>query len=229
MLKMIGDGMKKKYYLFEMDIVWLQIISAVLLVLMFFVTLYVYPEFNILDKSFAIAFILMIPYMILHEILHSISYVMNGAKFKNITYGVHLDKGVLCCLCKQNITKKNILISLLTPFIIIGVLTYIIGILINSQVLVILSIFNISGCAGDLMMFLELAKIKNFEFSEYDNPVAFGLYSSEDLSKTKLKGLKYIDCSTKLDKKNLKKIRVSMSSIFIALGYLLLGAICYIM
>lgn len=226
---MIGDGMKKKYYLFEMDMVWLQIISAVLLVLMFFVTLYVYPEFNILDKSFAIAFILMIPYMILHEILHSISYVMNGAKFKNITYGVHLDKGVLCCLCKQNITKKNILISLLTPFIIIGVLTYIIGILINSQVLVILSIFNISGCAGDLMMFLELAKIKNFEFSEYDNPVAFGLYSSEDLSKTKLKGLKYIDCSTKLDKKDLKKIRVSMSSIFIALGYLLLGAICYIM
>ena len=184
--------MKKKYYLFEMDMVWLQIISAVLLILMFFVTLYVYPEFNILDKSFAIAFILMIPYMILHEILHSISYVMNGAKFKNITYGVHLDKGVLCCLCKQNITKKNILISLLTPFIIIGVLTYIIGILINSQVLVILSIFNISGCAGDLMMFLELAKIKNFEFSEYDNPVAFGLYSSEDLSKTKLKGLKYI-------------------------------------
>lgn len=221
--------MKKKYYLFEMDMVWLQIISAVLLIFMFFVTLYVYPEFNILDKSFAIAFILMIPYMILHEILHSISYVMNGAKFKNITYGVHLDKGVLCCLCKQNITKKNILISLLTPFIIIGVLTYIIGILINSQVLVILSIFNISGCAGDLMMFLELAKIKNFEFSEYDNPVAFGLYSSEDLSKTKLKGLKYIDCSTKLDKKDLKKIRVSMSSIFIALGYLLLGAICYIM
>ena len=219
--------MKRKYYLFEMDMIWLEIISAVLLVFMTFLTLYIYPEFNILDKSFAISFILMIPYMILHEILHSISYVMNGAKFKNITYGVHLDKGILCCLCKQNISKKNILISLLTPFMIIGVLTYVIGILINSQVLVILSIFNISGCAGDLMMFLELSKIKNFEFSEYDNPVAFGLYSSEDLSKVKLRGLKYIDCSTKLDKKNMKKITVSTSSIFIAIGYLILGLILY--
>ena len=219
--------MKRKYYLFEMDMIWLEIISALLLVFMTFLTLYIYPEFNILDKSFAISFILMIPYMILHEILHSISYVMNGAKFKNITYGVHLDKGILCCLCKQNISKKNILISLLTPFMIIGVLTYVIGILINSQVLVILSIFNISGCAGDLMMFLELSKIKNFEFSEYDNPVAFGLYSSEDLSKVKLRGLKYIDCSTKLDKKNMKKITVSTSSIFIAIGYLILGLILY--
>ena len=133
--------MKKKYYLFEMDMLWLQIISTVLLIFMFFLTLHVYPNFNILDNDFAIAFIFMIPYMILHELLHSMAYVANGAKFKNITYGVHLDKGILCCLCKQNITKKNILISLLTPFIIMGVLTYIIGILINSQVLVILSIF----------------------------------------------------------------------------------------
>lgn len=219
--------MKKKYYLFEMDMLWLQIISTVLLVFMFFLTLYVYPEFNILDNDFAIAFIFMIPYMILHEFLHSIAYVANGAKFKNITYGVHLDKGILCCLCKQNVTKKNILISLLTPFMIIGVLTYIIGILINNQVLVILSIFNISGCAGDLIMFLELAKIKNFEFSEYDNPVAFGLYSSEDLSKIKLRGLKYIDSSTKIDKNDLKKVSVSKSSIFIAVGYLLLGLILY--
>ena len=219
--------MKKKYYLFEMDMLWLQIISTVLLVFMFFLTLYVYPEFNILDNDFAIAFIFMIPYMILHELLHSMAYVANGAKFKNITYGVHLDKGILCCLCKQNVTKKNILISLLTPFIIIGVLTYIIGILINNQVLVILSIFNISGCAGDMIMFLELAKIKSFEFSEYDNPVAFGLYSSEDLSKIKLRGLKYIDSSTNLDKNDLKKVSVSKSSIFIAVGYLLLGLILY--
>lgn len=219
--------MKKKYYIFEMDMLWLQIISTILLIFMFFLTLYVYPEFNILDNDFAIAFIFMIPYMILHEILHSISYVANGAKFKNITYGVHLDKGILCCLCKQNINKKNILISLLTPFFILGVLTYFIGILINNQVLIILSIFNISGCAGDLIMFLELAKLKNFEFSEYDNPVAFGLYSSDDLSNLKLRGLKYIDCSTKLDKNNLKKVSVSKSSIFIAVGYLLLGLILY--
>lgn len=219
--------MKKKYYIFEMDMWWLQIVSAIILILLLFFTYYIYPEFTIFDNSFAIAFIFMIPYMILHELLHSIAYVINGAKFKNITYGMHLEKGILCCLCKQNIGKKNILISLLSPFILIGVLTYIIGIFINNQLLVILSIFNLSGCAGDLIMFISLSKLKNFEFSEYDNPLAFGLCSNEDLSKIELKGLKYIDCSTKLDKKDRKKIKISKSSIYIAFGYLLLGLLLY--
>ena len=41
------------------------------------------------------------------------------------------------------------------------------------------------------------------------------------LSKIELKGLKSIDCSTKLDKKDRKKIKISKSSIYIAFGYLL--------
>ena len=72
----------------------------------------------------------------------------------------------MCCLCKQNISKKNILISLLFPFIFIGVITYVIGVLFNNSVLIWLSILNISGCSGDLMMFLGLLRLKNFEYSE---------------------------------------------------------------
>ena len=35
-------------------------------------------------------------------------------------------------------------------------------------------------------MFFDLLKLKDFEYSEYDNPMAFGLYTNKDLSKTKL-------------------------------------------
>lgn len=179
-------------------------------------------DMNIAGPEFTISFLLMIPYLILHEILHSISYCLNGADFKNITYGAHLEKGVLCCLCKQNITKRNILISLVTPLVVIGVITYIIGIITNNLILVYLSIINISGCSGDIMMFASLLKLKNFEYSEYDNPMAFGIYTSEDLSKKKLLGLKYIGTENALKKENMKKISISKISIIFFIIYILL-------
>lgn len=217
--------MKKKYYLFEMKNFPLQIISTVLLIVMVLFTYLLCEDINGLDSGFALSFILMIPYMILHEIVHSMSYVINGANFKNITYGVHLDKGILCCLCKQNISKRNILISLLSPFFVIGIITYIIGILIGNWLLIILSIFNISGCSGDLVMFIGLSRIKDFEFSEYDNPMAFGLYTNQDLSKKKMFGLKYLDTVDSLEKNDFKKVSISKSSIWTALIYVMMGLI----
>ena len=201
----------------------LQIVSTILLVVMVLITYLLYRDINGLDEAFALAFILMIPYMILHEIIHSISYIINGADFMNITYGARLEKGILCCLCKQNISKKNILISLLSPFFIIGIITYIVGILIGNWLLIILSIFNISGCSGDLVMFIALFKIKNFEFSEYDNPMAFGLYTNQDLSSKKMFGLKCLGAVDILEKKELKKVSVSKSSIWTALIYIIMG------
>lgn len=208
-----------------MDAAMLQITSTVLLVLIFVLTIALGFDLSITSKNFAIAFMFMIPYLILHELLHSLSYVLHGADFKNVTYGAHLEKGILCCLCKQNITKKNILISLLYPFIFIGVITYIIGITTNNVILVFLSIINISGCSGDLTMFVGLSRIKDFEYSEYDDPMSFGLYSQEDLSSRKMFGLKYIDAKDKLEKTDLKKVSISKTSIIVTIGLIILGII----
>lgn len=214
---------ERKYYVYEMNGVTLQIISVIFLIIMLFITFFFSNEITMTDKDFELIFLLIIPYLILHELLHSLAYVINGADFKNITYGAHIEKGILCCLCKQNISKRNILISLLFPFVIIGVITYIIGILINSTVLIWLSILNISGCSADLIMFLDLLKLKDFEYSEYDNPVAFGLYTSKNLSKTKLFGLKYIGETKALEKNNMKKISISKFSIITFIIFIILG------
>lgn len=214
---------EKKYYVYEMNGVTLQIISVIFLIIMLFITFYFSNEITMTDKDFELIFLLIIPYLILHELLHSLAYVINGAKFKNITYGAHLEKGILCCLCKQNISKRNILISLLFPFVIIGVITYIIGILTNNIVLIWLSILNISGCSADLIMFFDLLKLKDFEYSEYDNQMAFGLYTNKNLSKTKLFGLKHIGETKALEKNNMKKISISKFSIITFIIFIILG------
>ena len=217
--------MQKKYYLFEMKGMFLQILSIIVLIVIVLLTYLLNHNIKISDVDLILIFFLMIPYLVFHEILHSISYVLNGAKFKNITYGVHIEKGVLCCLCKQNISKRNILISLITPFMVIGVITYIIGMILNNFLLISLSIINISGCSGDLVMFFDFLKLKDFEYSEYDNPMAFGIYTKNDLSKTKLLGLRYLKVEDKLEIKDLKKVTISKFSIIVLIIYLLTGII----
>lgn len=211
--------MKKKYYTFEMDTGLLNIISIVLFVILIIITNFLGVENIFSGNHMFLSFVLMIPYLFLHEIFHSIAYVLHGASFKNVSYGAHIEKGILCCLCKQNIKKSNILISLIYPFVFLGVITYIIGICLNNKLLIFLSIYNMSGCSGDLIMFFSFLGIKNFEYSEYDNPTAFGLYSSDDLSKKKFLALKYIETKESLEITHDKKISISKTSIifFIAI------------
>ena len=209
---------KKKYYLFQLKTMELNVVSLILISLMFLITIALEIPFDLSEKAFAITFAFMIPYFLLHEVLHSVSYVLNGARFKKVTYGAHLEKGVLCCLCKQNITRRNILCSLLFPFIIIGVITYIIGALTNNSVLILLSIMNISGCSGDLMMFIALSQLKNYEYSEYDDPTSFGLYTNEDLSNKKFFGIKYVGTADRLDRDDLRKFDINAgNAIFLIL------------
>ena len=219
--------MKKNYYLFQMKTGLLNVLSLVLMFILFIFLYLIYGKniVNVFTEGFPLTFVLMIPYFILHEIFHSIAYCLHGANFKNITYGAHLEKGVLCCLCKQNITKKNILISLLYPFIFLGVITLIIGIVFKMYPLVLLSVMNISGCTGDFIMFYNLVKIPDFEFSEFDNPIAFGLYSNKDLSKLNLPGLSYLGKKHKLERTIDKKIDISKSSVIYLTIIILLGII----
>ena len=59
------------------------------------------------------------------------------------------------------------------------------------------------------MMFFGLSKIKKFEYSEFDDPTSFGIYTSEDLSKTKLLGLEYVGVEDKLEIKDYRKFDIS--------------------
>ncbi len=209
--------MKKNYYMFKMNTTFLNGFSFALVILVCFIFYLVYGEnsFDIFNNNLDWVMILYLPYLVLHELLHSLAYVIYGASFKKITFGAYLEKGIFCCLCKQNIDKKNILHSLIYPFVFIGVITFIIGLIIDSPILVILSLANVTGCSGDLVMFYHLAKLKDFNYSEYDDPMAFGLYTSSDFSKLKMFGLDYVGKKTTLERIDLRKVVISKTSAII--------------
>lgn len=217
--------MKKKYYIFKMNMTILNLFSILLILVccLIFYLIYQKASLQIFDSIYIPLIILYVPYLVLHELLHSLGYVLFGADFKNITYGMHLEKGVLCCLCKQNINKRNILYSLMFPFFFIGIITFIIGLIINSPLLITLSLANISGCSGDIIMFYHLIKLKDFSFSEYDDPTSFGLFTNRDLSNKKMFGLNYVEIKNKLNRSINKKIVISKKSvIFLTLFYILI-------
>ena len=134
--------------------------------------------------------------MALHEVLHGIGHILNGVKLKDLTFGASIEKGVLFCLVRKEVNKKDILISLLFPFFFIGIVTYILGIIIDSPVLVILSIFNISGASVDVLMFLDFIRLNNdMTYIEPGDGTSFYL-TSKNLKKKKLFGLKLVEEGT---------------------------------
>ena len=116
----------------------------------------------------------------------------------------------------QELTKKNILISLQMPFMLIGVITYVIGIVFNIPILTWLSILNIMGASMDLVMFFYILRIKNVTYSESGEPDEFVLISNEDLSKRKSIFLKLKDVKDYKKEdyifKDFKRIEISKAS-----------------
>ena len=226
--------MKKKHYIYQMDMTVLNVIASLIFFVGIFLIIYVVnmtPYHLNFDykKDYSLLMFLLVPYFMLHEVFHFFGYSFNGADPKKITFGIHLEKGVLCCSCKQTINKRCIMWSLIYPFLFLGVITMIIGFVINSSVLILLSLANMSGAAGDLIMFLNFIKLKDFDFAEYDDPIGFSLYSKNDLSKKKMFGLKYIETKDKLDCHVGKKITVSKKSIYyLTIWYILCLVFCIV-
>ena len=225
---------KKKYYLFSLNMTILNIFSFFLLFLFIGLAIIIDKEF-FLDsiiyifesKRVLMTFILIFGYMILHELLHSLAYYLYGAKYKNIIYGIQLEKGIFYCLCKQNIRRKNILNALFFPLFYIGIMTFILSFILDSSYLLILSIFNISGCAGDIMTFLFISRLdREIEFSEFDDTTSFAIYTDKEINEKKHFGLKYIKSVSEIKRDDLQKIRISKAS-YIIIVLLLIGSIIF--
>lgn len=206
---------KKKAYVLKMKLLPANMLSIIIFIILGITNLKLIGFVGIFRKPFILTIVIL--YFFLHELLHGIGYYIGGTKLKNISYGILLEKGMFYCMGYQEITKKNILLSLQMPFMVLGIITYIIGIILNLSVLVWLSVFNIMGASMDIVMFLYISRIKNVHYSETGNPDEFVLITDEDLNKKKSIFLKVIE--TKNYKKedyefdNIKRLNCTKSSI----------------
>ena len=224
----------KKRYLIEYNMIFANIFSFVLLIIvLLFGGLLIYN--GIIDISsifnnnsnFFIEIIFLFIYLGIHELIHGISYIICGAKRENIKYGIAFDKGILFCKCGQEIDKKNILISVMAPFVILGLITGIISIIFDLPYLFALSAFNIAGCSGDLMMFFWfLKRDKDFTFREIGDSTTFIINTKEQLDKKKFMVCKVKEVLDKdvEDDKYLNKINCNKFSVI----FLIIIAIIFV-
>lgn len=218
----------KKAYIYKMKMLPANVLSIIIFVLFLVVTVLLNRSVFIGSENFVVFSVAMILYLCLHELLHGLGFYLGGTKRKNIKYGMCLEKGIFYCMAYQEISKKNILISLQMPFMVIGVITYIIGVVSNIPLLTLLSIINLTGASMDIVMFMYILKLpKDITYSESKEPDEFVLISNADLTKkknlffeiTKVKDYKKEDYVFK----NTKKVEISRTSIIILVVFVIVG------
>jgi len=209
----------KHYYTYQLDMKVLNGLSIILLMIVSGVVLLLeYQEEYIPILSPAILLIIMFLWLILHELLHGIGFALfKSVDKKNITFGMFLEKGIFYCMCKQQITKKVILTSLLFPITWIGLVTLIVGMHFNQYELVLLSIANIASSIGDIVMTIYFLKSpKDIIYLDLDDCTSFTVLSSSSLEKQKIPGIKLakngIFVADKMNPKKTKKITISKLS-----------------
>ena len=145
----------KKLYKFKLDLVFLNI-GSIVLFLICFIPVIIFNKDFIINFDFNLV-VLLILWMGLHELLHGIGFgIFKGVNKNNIKYGIQLESGIFYCMCKQKISKTNILVSLMFPFTFIGLVTLILGLIFKNSSLIMLSLVNIAGAIGDLAMFISI-------------------------------------------------------------------------
>lgn len=207
-----------KYYTYTLKMIPLNILCFILMVLCFLVTSIIYGPLEIKNVPLALVFGVM--YLMLHEIIHYIGFIINKEVNKdNVVMGAELEKGVLYCMCKQKIHKKTILISIFAPLTIIGIITMIIGMIFKIDMLIFLSIINISGAIGDIVMGLFIISLpKDLIYLDLDDCTSFTLLCKEDISKKEFIGIKLVEdgiYNEKIKAHDMKKIKISKLSYFV--------------
>ena len=212
------------YYTYQLDMVYLNVLAIIVMVVVGGVVFLLEKNDTYTVGNTGILFISMIFWLMLHEVLHGIGFgLFREVNKRNIVFGMALEKGVFYCMCKQKIRLPVIMTSLLFPFVFIGVVTLIIGMMIDSYMLVMLSIINISGAVGDLVMFYYFLRVpRDIIYLDLDDSTSFTVLYDGDLSYLHVPGIRLVETG-EYDEKMVAhdKRRLVISKV----SYLLLGVL----
>ncbi len=100
----------KKYYIFTPSKATISVYPIAILILELIIFSWIPIDLTFINTHLFLSLVILFVYLIIHELLHGFSYIIHGANPKKVVFGACLEKGVFYCLCKQNISRKNILI-----------------------------------------------------------------------------------------------------------------------
>lgn len=183
----------KKYYKFELDISFLNIVANVLYIIAFIGCYLIFKDFfqNLKTLSITYFFLGIIGYLILHELCHGLGYTLFVKEKRNIKYGIVLEKGVFYAMCQEEISKMGILVSLLMPILVLTVFSSIFAIIFSIPVLMIYSILNFVGAIGDIVLLFLLIRLpKDVTYMDFDNMIGAYFISKNGLTNVRSIGIK---------------------------------------
>lgn len=112
-------------------------------------------------KDLIFIIFLMIAFFFIHELIHGITWKYFCKDKKNISYGIMLKQLTPYCCCSEALNFNGYILGILMPFIIIGMGGFIIALILSNDMLLILSLLNITTASGDLTIALMLLNHRN--------------------------------------------------------------------
>ncbi|GKV57701.1 diaminopimelate epimerase [Sporosarcina sp. NCCP-2222] len=114
--------------------------------------------------------------IVLHEAFHLLGFrIFGGVPWKRMVVGVNLKLGIAYATTDKPMTNSAIRKALLLPFWTTGIVPGLIGLYLDSGILVGLAAFLIGGAAGDFAMYKELRKLPD-DWLVKDDPERPKLY-----------------------------------------------------
>ena len=217
----------KKYYKFDLDLIIANVVAIIVLVIGTIFYFMITKSGTIDGKYLGVEILLMFLYFGLHEVFHGIGYALFVKDKKNIKYGAALEKSVFYAMCQEEISKKAILISLLFPLLFLSIISGLIAFIFDIKYLLFLSIMNLAGASGDIIMLFFILKLPNdINYIDYDNSVGCTFTSKNDLSTYRGFGIKFVESGEhkkSLIKKDIPKIEITKTSYYIFIIFVIIA------
>lgn len=122
--------------------------------------------------------------IVAHELVHGITWAIFAKKgFKSIRFGVLWKVATPYCHCKEPLKIKHYLIGAITPFIFVGLIPGIYGIMTGSVGWLFFGIFFTVGAIGDFLIINLLRKEKMSDYA-LDHPSEAGCFVYRKLHTT---------------------------------------------
>ncbi|MCR5754316.1 MAG: DUF3267 domain-containing protein [Acetatifactor sp.] len=130
--------------------------------------------FDVNIWAFLVAFLVLI---VVHELIHGACWsIFSPHHFKDIEFGIMKPWMSPYCTCLEPLTKKAYIFGCVMPFVVLGVLFMILGVVINDSTVLMLGVMMADAAAGDIMVIQKILAYKSNadEITYMDHPTEAG-------------------------------------------------------